>query len=120
MSTAPNISLASCPDHILGLSNEITCRLPHGTEEMCPEGHGDPAWRLYLSEDSSRLASNWTPGTNVWRPSCVKLPLVVDITDLPAKQPKLSHRLRLDDFLSENLYLRNGDSDEEDVSVVSE
>jgi len=50
----------------------------------------------------------------------VKLPLVVDITDLPAKQPKLSHRLRLDDFLSENLYLRNGDSDEEDVSVVSE
>ncbi len=50
----------------------------------------------------------------------MKLPLVVDITDLRAKQPKLSHRLRLDDFLFENLYLKKGDSDEEDESVVSE
>ncbi len=87
---------------------------------MCHEGHGDPAWRLYSFEDSSRLTSTWTPDTTIWRPSCVKLPLVVDITDLRAKQPKLSHRLRLDDFLFENLYLKKGDSDEEDESVVSE
>jgi len=37
-----------------------------------------------------------------------------------AKQSKLSYRLRSDDFLFENLYLRKGDSDEEDESVVSE
>lgn len=46
--------------------------------------------------------------------------MVVDITDLRAKQPTLFHRLRLDDFLFENLYLRNGDFDDEDESVVSE
>ena len=120
LSTAPNLSLASCPDHTLGLCNEITCRLLHGIEEMCYERHGDPAWRLYFFEDSSRLTSTWTPGTTIWRPSCGELPLVVDITDLRAKQPTLSHRLRLDDFLFENLYLRNGDFDDEDESVVSE
>jgi len=76
--------------------------------------------RLYFFEDSSRLTSTWTPGTTIWRPSCRELPLVVDITDLRAKQSKLSYRLRSDDFLFENLYLRKGDSDEEDESVVSE
>ena len=119
LSTAANLFLASCPDHTLGLCNEITCRLLHGIEELCQERHGDPAWRLYFFEDSSRETSTWTPGTTIWRSSSAELPLVVDITDLRAKQPELSDRLRLDDFLFENLYLRKGDFDEEDESVVS-
>ncbi len=110
LSTAPNLSSASsCPDHTLGLCNEITCRLLHGIEEMCHERRRGMPCRLYFFEDSSRLTSTWTPGTTIWRPSCREFPLVVDITDLRAKQPKLSRRLRSDDFLFENLYLRKGD-----------
>jgi len=36
-----------------------TYRLLHGIEEMCYERHGDPAWRLYFFEDSSRLRSTY-------------------------------------------------------------
>jgi len=121
LSIAPNLSSASSyPDHTLGLYNKITCRLLHGIEEMCHERRRGMPCRLYFFEDLSRLTSTWTPGITIWRPSCRELPLVVDITDLRAKHPKLSRCLRSDDVLFENLYLRKGDSDEEDESVVSE
>ena len=120
LSTILNLSLTSCSDHTLELCNEIICRLLHEIKEMYHEGHDDSAWRLYSFENSSRLTSTWTLDTTIWRSSCVKLSLIVDITNLRAKQSKLFHRLRLNDFLFENLYLKKEDSDEKDEFVVFE
>jgi len=120
LSMAINLSLSSCPDHGLGFCDEITCRLLHAIEEMCQERYGHPAMRLHFFEEPSPATSAWTPATTIWRSNGRALPLVVDITDLRAKQPELSDRLRLNDVLFENMYLRKEDSsDEEEQSIVS-
>ena len=115
LSTSPNICLASCPDHTLGLCDEITCRLLHAIEELCQESHGDPCSRLHFFEFSNPAASTWTPDTTIWQSSSNELPLIVDITDLRTEHSGVAARLRSDSFLFENMYLRKEDTDDEDT-----
>lgn len=119
LSGSTNLCLAYCPDHAAGFCDEITCRLLHAIEELCEEPHGEPAARLYFFDDPSPAISTWTPNTTICRSRGTELPLVVDITDLRAKQSVMSNRLRLNDFLFGNMYLRKGNINEEDESVVS-
>lgn len=120
LSTTFNLSLISYLNYTLELCNEIIYRLLHRIEEMCHKNHDNLVWRLYFFENSSRLISIWTFDTIIWRPSYVKLLLIVDITNLRVKQSKLFYCLRLNNFLFENLYLKKEDFNEKDEFVVFE
>lgn len=124
LSTSINLNLAFCPDHALGFCDEMICRLLHAIEELCQDPHGHPAECLFFFEHPSPATSTWTPNTTIWRLGNGDFPTIVDITDLRAKQPDsksmVSNRLRRDDSLFKDMYLRKEDTDDEDESVVSQ